>query len=265
MFTSVMRIVAGSVLVAGCLASGSAAASLIYSGRTIFDPLTEFDWQLFDSVEKGALQGYRVASDSQLSELFLHYAPHDNGGELPGYEKPEYGGVELTTREDGRMFNVRWRASSYGNYSHPPSLLALGASFGFGDGYMVPNTKVLLAKVDSSDGYLDVLLRSSNSADQYGSVEGREEGYIAPELSVIQGDHWWEEFYCQIWDCSWDGLNPYLTETGDFRSSGFIMVSVPEPSTYLLMLPGLLVISSLGNRRFTRTQFLSDFMAPAKG
>lgn len=254
MLTSVLRVVAGFALVAGCLASASASTSLIYSGRTILDPVTNLEWQRFDSIEEGALQNFRIASARQVSELFLRYAPHENGGALPGFE-PTYGGVyQYTTREDGSMFSVSIASTYYGDIYVPPTLMALGGSFSFGDGMIVPATTVLLVKVDSPSGHVDVLLRNAFTYDQYGSVWAKEEGYIAPDLSATEQFPWWPEnqfweWYCPEWGCNWDGLNPYFTETGGFRSTGFLMVSgVPEPSTYLLMLAGLIVVSSFAHR-----------------
>lgn len=79
------------------LSAVSAKAALVYSTGEVRDTQSNLSWKYFPSITAGESLGYSAATVGQTSELFLHYAPPDSGGVLPGYNPP-WGGSLTTPR-----------------------------------------------------------------------------------------------------------------------------------------------------------------------
>ena len=78
-------------IAAMALSAVSAKAALVYSTGEVRDTKSNLSWKYFESLTAGESLGYSPATVGQTSELFLHYAPPNSGGVLPGYT-PLWGG-----------------------------------------------------------------------------------------------------------------------------------------------------------------------------
>jgi hypothetical protein len=114
-----------------------------------------------------------------------------------------------------------------------------------------PDTDALLTLVSDDTGYVPVLLRSAYSADQYGSMWGKEEGVIGVDASYFQSSDFFD-VYCRYsaLGCSWGLGSPYVADDGGLITHGFLMVSsVPEPNKAALFLFGSALLVASGSMR----------------
>lgn len=237
------------LIVQAALGAGMAQASLQYERGQVVDPASGLVWERFDTIDDGLAQGYVAATDDQLAALFVHYVAPDETVPISGYE-PTYGRVSFTLDAQGRSFDVSWGASYYGDVVEPPSLLTLGASFSFGDGLVIPITSVLVTQVISNGAFIPVRLKSTRSMNQYGSGWGSEIGALDFDPYTVPLDSGYA-LECEVWGCPL-GDNPYLTEAGEPRLSGFLMVTaVPEPPAQFMLTLGCVVLA-LGRRLHRR-------------
>lgn len=226
-----------------------AQAVLVYSSGEVFDPESNLSWKAFQTLDAGAAAGYAAASVAQTSELFLHYAPPDSGGVLPGYTNTSSRVTEYITSGDGTSFAISWESYYYTSVGYrPPSLLD---AFGFNISYDAsgPGIKggnALIPLVADGGAWVPVLLRSTVAGNQYGNVWGVEEGAINPDASLIpvNGGFTKCDPYC------YDIPNPYFNDTGALKLGGYLMVSsVPEPSNHVLLLIGVGSVMLFARRR----------------
>lgn len=243
-----VQVLGGGAALAICALSANAEIS--YSPNTVFDTESGLYWRLFETLEEGQSAGFSWASVAQTADLFLHYAPPDAEGTLPGYE-PDWGGiVSYTTSGDGMSYAFSWESSyDFENYLPP----VLSGPFGYNISYGIPGprsvmTDVLIAQV-SGDNHqaVPVLFRDAIQADQYGWIAGEVEGIIDPPRESI------DVCPCYYYDYG-DGETKtidYYNADGTLKTAGYLMVSsVPEPSHHVLFLAGIAGIAlrrKLGN------------------
>lgn len=229
------------ILGGGALALSSvcAHAEISYLPNAVFDAESGLYWRLFETLDQGQAAGFSWASVDQTANLFLHYAPPDANGTLPGYD-PDWGGIlSYTTSGDGMSYSFTWE-STYMLENYLPPVL----SGPFGDtisyGMPAPNsfiTHALMVEVsgaESGDEPVPVLFRKATAADQYGYIYGSVEGIIDPPSESID-----------VCPCYYyvDGEAfevDYYNDDGSLKIAGYLMVSsVPEPSQHVLFLAGI--------------------------
>ena len=207
------------------LLAGSSRAELVYSWGQVRDTDSHLSWKYFKSLTEGQSLGYSPATVGQTSELFLHYAPPDSGGVLPGYTPtPGWRVVDYITSGDGMMFSLSWQDDYYyQTVFFPPSFLD---SFGYTSRYFsagagaVYERTILGALVADDTGWVPVKIESSYDQNHYGYVWGTEKGIINPGVADAIG------------------------------ASGYLMVrSIPEPSISTLMLLGIGGLGLLARHR----------------
>ena len=205
------------------LSAGNAKATLVYSPGEVRDTQSNLSWKYFESFTAGESSGYSPATVGQTSELFLHYAPPDSGGVLPGYA-PTYGGVvDYTTSGDGMMFSISWEGTYYDPKPYvPPSLIdSFGYTISYGGGGPSTDYVSKLTPFVADDvGWLPVLVQSTFAANQYGNIWGNEKGIINPGVADAIG------------------------------AAGYLMVnSIPEPPISALLLLGIGGLGLLARHR----------------
>ena len=227
----------------------SAQAELVYSSDKVFDTESNLSWKAFEILDAGAAAGYAAASVAQTSELFLHYAPPDSEGVLPGYTPTSGGVTDYVTSSDGTSFAISWQSSYYfvDDYQAPSLLDAFGANISYASvGPYSESGIALIPLIADGETWLPVLLRSTGTANQYGDVWGVEEGAINPDSSLIPIDG----IFYECRDFCYEIPNPYFDDTGALKLGGYLMVSsVPEPSNYALFLLGAGSVMLFAQRR----------------
>lgn len=195
------------------LAAVSAKAELVYTTGKVLDTESNLSWKYFESLTAGESLGYSPATVGQTSALFLHYAPPDSGGALPGYTPSVGGVVDYTTSGDGMMFSISWQGSYYDPKPYVPPSLIDSFGYTFSHDGMGPGSDYwtkLIPFVADDVGWLPVLIQSTYAANQYGNIWGNEKGIIDPGVTDAIG------------------------------ASGYLMVSsIPEPSISTLLLLGI--------------------------
>lgn len=242
-----------AVLFAAQIMLISAAHARVYSDNgLIIDDVSGLTFDYFETIEEGQAAAFSLATDQQLSALFSAYIAIEDGGPLPDY-RPTYGRISGTIEADGSEYSFVWGSTGFPGGGTPDSLLNMGWNIGYGDGLIIPVTNALLTHVksSSSDELVTVLLQRSEHNSQDGSIGGSEFGTLSPTPGNY-GPDW--EFYCGIWPCPWEGLNPYVHETdGSLAAKGYIMVqNIPEPSQALLFAAGIATITLRFRRRVLR-------------
>jgi hypothetical protein len=225
--------------------SAASHAELIYSPNTVLDTATGTTWRAYSTVEAGLSNGFKPATVDQTAALFLHFAPPDSGGKLPGYN-PEVGGIKsMVTSEDGTSFSLSYESSYLYKGSSPPSLIdAFGYNVEFG-GQGPGSYRIfsLVGLVQDGDSWASVLIRDSGAANQYGKVWGNNLGVINPAENLFLGLT--DYFICMNGCSHFDG-NPYLDSSGAIKLGGYLMVSsVPELPPAISLFTGLMLLSLL--------------------
>ncbi|AAZ97911.1 hypothetical protein Tbd_1958 [Thiobacillus denitrificans ATCC 25259] len=231
-----IEILGGGVL---ALSSVCAHAEISYFPDAVFDSESGLYWRLFETLEQGEAAGFSWASVDQTADLFLHYAPPDANGTLPGYD-PDWGGIlSYTTSGDGMSYSFTWESSyDYDNYLPPLLSDPLGYSISYGTpGPHSPMTDALLAQVSGDNQEaVTVLLRDVTQADQYGWIAGEVEGIIDPPSQSI------DDCPCPFYDERTAAITmvDYYNDDGSLNIAGYLMVSsVPEPTPPALFLAGI--------------------------
>lgn len=239
------------ILSGGALALSSvcAHAEISYLPNAVFDSESGLYWRLFGTREQGQAAGFSWASVDQTAGLFLHYAPPDAKGELPGYN-PDWGGIlSYATSGDGMSYSFSWESSDYFDNYLPPILSdPFGHNLAYGGGW--PRslyTEALLASISSEMGRaIPVLFRDARQSDQYGWHAGEVEGIIDPTPESIGCPC----YYLDPRDFTRKTVD-YYNDDGTLKTAGYLMVSnVPEPTPQLLFLAG---IAGIVLRRRTQT------------
>jgi hypothetical protein len=239
-------------LAAIALCAVDAHAELEYSPSQVFDPESGLSWRVFDTLATGQAAGFAAATVDQTAELFLHYAPPDSGGVLPGYH-PLSGDdwtvgkvTDYTTSGNGRSYSVSWEGlylDETGSY-RPPSLINLGSNVHWEGVPKAEAGSSLVALALDGVGWSPVLISSTITANQYGLAWGREEGIIDPIPDQFSG--------CRLSVSEEYGptCSFILDDSGAFKIGGYLMVSsVPEPSIPASLLVGIAGLVLLGGQR----------------
>lgn len=243
------------VLGGGALALPSvcAYAEISYLANAVFDTESGLYWRRFDKLEQGQALGFSWASVTQTADLFLHYAPPDADGNLPGYNH-EPGRARIlsyTTSGDGMSYAFTWDADYYSlNYLPPVLSNPFGHNIYYGNQPFGNYTDALLAWLSGDIGQpVPVLFRDVTYHNQYGYASGAVEGIINPpsESTDVCPP-------CNYYDPETGFGYPvdYYKNDGSLKVAGYLMVgsSVPEPSHHVLFLAGIAGIAlrrKLGN------------------
>lgn len=220
------------------LSSICAHAEISYLPNAVFDSQSGLYWRHFETLEQGQSLGFDWASADQTADLFLHYAPPDTDGRLPGYD-PEWGGIlSYTTSGDGTSYAFTWESTyDLDNYLPPVLSDPFGYNFDYGGGApYLTHTKVLLTSVSGDMGQgVPVLFRDGLQANQYGWIAGEVEGIIDPTSESLGCPCYYYDVYTGE-----TAEADYYNDDGGLKVAGYLMVSsVPEPSHQVLFLAGI--------------------------